>query len=55
MHPESWLEKAERLRVALDGLPPTTTLEPDEAQARETITIALWLRNEFAVETEPAE
>lgn len=48
MDSESWLEKAERLRSVLDELNAVTGLKPDEAAAREIVTIALWLRNEFA-------
>jgi hypothetical protein len=41
MNHESWLEKAERLRVHLDGLP---------HDVDKTIAIAIWLRLEFSEE-----
>lgn len=50
MDSESWLEKADRLRVLLDRLETAPVLEPGEAAARESIAIALWLRKEFAGE-----
>ena len=55
MDSETWLQKAERLRVALDELPPRPALEPDEAAARESIAIALWLRHEFSPTPDPLE
>lgn len=55
MDTETWLQKAERLRLALEQLPPRPALEPDEAAARESIAIALWLRREFSPAPAPAE
>jgi len=51
MDSETWLEKAERLRLVLEELNAVKGLRADEAAEREIVTIAIWLRNEFAAET----
>ncbi len=51
MDSESFLQKAERLRAVLDRLSNSPQLPPEDAAAREVITIAVWLHDEFG---EPA-
>ncbi|MES2693555.1 MAG: hypothetical protein V4773_08785 [Verrucomicrobiota bacterium] len=51
MDSETFLQKAERLRAVLDRLSDSPPLPPDEATARETIAIAVWLHDEFGPST----
>lgn len=48
MDSETWLDKAERLRSLLVHLAEAPPLDGPDAQARETIAIAVWLRGEFS-------
>jgi hypothetical protein len=55
MNPEAWLDRAERLRHELARLRAAELdemVEPsaDEHDARERVTIARWLREEFSAE-----
>ena len=54
MDSESWLEKAERLRTILESLDRAAGLSVEDVAARESITIALWLRHEFSEEHVPS-